>query len=39
MADAASFDNYAFIRDAYLQKRESLIFDGNVPLQELPADF
>lgn len=39
MADAASFDNYAFIRDAYLQKRENLIFDGNVPLQALPADF
>lgn len=39
MADNASFDNYAFIRDAYLQKRESQIHDGDVPLQALPADF
>ena len=39
MADNASFDNYAFIRDAYLQKRENQIHDGNVPLQALPADF
>lgn len=39
MADNASFDNYAFIRDAYLQKRESQIHDGNVPLPALPADF
>ncbi len=39
MADNASFDNYAFIRDAYLQKRESQIHDGDVPLPALPADF
>lgn len=38
MADNASFDNYTFIRDAYLQKRESLIFDGNAPLPALPED-
>ncbi len=39
LADNASFDNYAFIRDAYLQKRVSQIHDGDVPLQPLPSDF
>ncbi len=39
MIDQASFDNYLFIRDAYLQKRESMILDGNVPLPPLPIDF
>ncbi len=38
IADAASFDPYTFRRDAYLQKREDLIFDGDVPLPELPED-
>jgi phospholipid-binding lipoprotein MlaA len=38
MLDSASFDNYSFMRDAYLQRRESLIFDGDVPLPELPED-
>ena len=38
MLDAASFDSYSFMRDAYLQRRESLIFDGDVPLPELPDD-
>ncbi len=39
MLDSASFDPYAFMRDAYLQKRESEIHDGEVPLPALPADF
>lgn len=38
MIDAASFDNYTFLRDAYLQKRENQIYDGDAPLPELPAD-
>ena len=27
----AALDPYAFVRDAYLQRRESLVFDGNPP--------
>lgn len=29
--DAASIDRYSFLRDAYLQRREYLIYDGNPP--------
>ena len=29
--DAISLDKYTFIRDAYLQRRRSLVFDGDVP--------
>jgi phospholipid-binding lipoprotein MlaA len=29
--DAAAIDRYAFIRDAYLQRRRSLVFDGAPP--------
>jgi len=29
--DEAALDKYEFIRDAYLQRRRSLIFDGNPP--------
>jgi phospholipid-binding lipoprotein MlaA len=29
--DAAAVDKYAFLRDAYLQRRRSLIYDGNPP--------
>ena len=29
--DQAALDPYAFIRDAYLQRRESLVHDGNPP--------
>ncbi|WP_245591396.1 MlaA family lipoprotein [Derxia gummosa] len=29
--DNASFDAYAFTRDAYLQRRRSLVYDGNPP--------
>jgi phospholipid-binding lipoprotein MlaA len=29
--DQAALDPYAFIRDAYLQRRESLVYDGNPP--------
>jgi phospholipid-binding lipoprotein MlaA len=27
----ASLDPYTFVRDAYLQKRENDVFDGNPP--------
>lgn len=29
--DGAIIDRYAFIRDAYLQRRENLVYDGNPP--------
>jgi len=32
--DEASIDRYAFIRDAYLQHRQSLVYDGNPPRQK-----
>jgi phospholipid-binding lipoprotein MlaA len=31
MLDEAAIDRYAFIRDAYLQHRRSLVYDGNPP--------
>ena len=33
--DEISLDKYTFVRDAYLQRRRSLIFDGDAP--ETPA--
>lgn len=32
--DEAALDRYDFIRDAYLQRRQSLIYDGNPPRQK-----
>jgi phospholipid-binding lipoprotein MlaA len=29
--DQAALDPYAFMRDAYLQRRRSLVYDGNPP--------
>lgn len=34
-----TFDPYAFLRDAWLQRREFEIFDGNPPQEELEEDF
>lgn len=34
VVDEAALDPYAFIRDAYLQRRESLVHDGNPPEPE-----
>lgn len=34
-----TFDPYAFIRDAWLQRREFEIFDGNPPPETLEEDF
>lgn len=31
VVDQGALDPYAFIRDAYLQRRENLVFDGNPP--------
>lgn len=29
--DAAALDEYSYVRDGYLQRRQSLVFDGNAP--------
>lgn len=34
--DDIALDKYTFVRDAYLQRRRSLVFDGDVP--QTPAD-
>lgn len=39
MVDDASIDPYAFMRDAYLQRRASLIQDGLVPQELLQDEF
>jgi phospholipid-binding lipoprotein MlaA len=44
IVDQAALDKYSFVRDAYLQHRKNLIYDGNPPedknnqLEELNAD-
>jgi phospholipid-binding lipoprotein MlaA len=32
--DEAAIDEYAYIRDAYLQRRQNLVHDGNPPEDE-----
>lgn len=32
--ESASLDPYIFLRDAYLQRRESLVYDGNPPAED-----
>lgn len=36
--EEAALDKYTFLRDAYLQRRRSDIFDGNPPEEEAPPD-
>lgn len=36
--DAAAIDRYAFLRDAYLQRRRALVYDGNPPDDDLFDD-
>ena len=38
LLDEAALDPYAFMRDAYLQRRNSQIYDGNAPVQDFGAD-
>ena len=38
VVDDAALDRYSFIRDAYLQKRRSLVYDGNPPREKLEDD-
>jgi MlaA lipoprotein len=37
LAEEAALDHYAYVRDAYLQRRRSLIYDGNAPPEANPA--
>jgi phospholipid-binding lipoprotein MlaA len=37
MAEEAALDHYAYVRDAYLQRRRSLIYDGDPPPEPDPA--
>jgi len=34
-----AFDRYAFVRDAYMQNREYLLYDGNPPEEEFDYEF
>jgi len=36
--DEAMIDRYSFIRDAYLQRRKNLIYDGNPPREKFDDD-
>ncbi len=36
LAEEAALDHYAYIRDAYLQRRRNLIYDGNPPPEPDP---
>lgn len=38
LLDAAALDKYDYLRSAYLQRRRSLILDGNTPPQEIPEE-
>ena len=37
IVDEAALDRYSYLRDAYLQRRRSLIFDGNPPREKEDA--
>jgi phospholipid-binding lipoprotein MlaA len=36
--DQAALDKYVFLRDAYLQRRRSLVYDGSPPRERPPAE-
>jgi phospholipid-binding lipoprotein MlaA len=36
LAEEAALDHYAYLRDAYLQRRRSLIYDGDPPPEPAP---
>lgn len=38
LLDEAALDPYAFMRDAYIQRRNSQIYDGNVPAQDFDSE-
>lgn len=36
--EGAALDKYSFIRDAYLQRRRSLVYDGDPPDEPEPPE-
>lgn len=38
LVDDVALDKYAFIRDAYLQRRQNLIYEGDPPEEDEPED-
>jgi phospholipid-binding lipoprotein MlaA len=38
LLDVAALDPYEFMRDAYLQRRQNLVYDGNPPLEDFYDD-
>ena len=38
MLDDIALDKYNFVRDAYLQRRRSLVFDGDEPPPDDPPE-
>jgi phospholipid-binding lipoprotein MlaA len=36
--EEASLDKYTFLRDSWLQRRRSLVYDGNPPREQLDSD-
>ena len=38
LLDEASLDRYVFLRDAYLQRRRSLVYDGSPPRERRPEE-
>jgi phospholipid-binding lipoprotein MlaA len=38
MFEEAALDRYVFLRDAYLQRRRSLVYDGNPPRRPRPQE-
>jgi phospholipid-binding lipoprotein MlaA len=38
LLEDAALDRYEFIRDGYMQRRQSQVYDGNVPRSSDPAD-
>jgi phospholipid-binding lipoprotein MlaA len=38
LLDDIALDKYSFLRDAYLQRRRSLVFDGEAPEEKSPDD-
>jgi phospholipid-binding lipoprotein MlaA len=38
LLDDIALDKYSFIRDAYLQRRRSLVYDGDAPATPEPVD-
>ena len=39
MRDEAAVETYLFVRDAYLQERKHLIYDGNMPPEDIPGPY